>query len=301
MPKILSICLPTYNRRNHIENQLSFFLKEIEENPSILDKVNFIIADNCSNDGTQEYLMKLEKELEDFEFLYNSENLGLVGNIINLLHHTETEYVWFVSDDDIINKGVVNHIIDTLESEEDINFMFLNYLMKNSPGYAGEKGYFTEGKSKALDIFNTGYGSLVFMTACIYRRKNLLELSDHPMFTWLSAPMLYSFYGCSKGNIHISEDTWIDFRMGNASYSGLKRVLKLKFEEYIPILEYLPEVGYDQTETTKITKDFFKQQSHSHFLYNFVNFKNSLKLYFKYYNLATVFSIPVNICKYFIK
>jgi hypothetical protein len=87
------------------------------------------------------------------------------------------------------------------------------------------------------------------------------------------------------------------FNPGQASYAGFKRVSKLKFEEYIPILESLPVFGYNREKILESIKLFLKNQSHSHLLYNFLNPINSLKLY-KYYNLDTFSKLPHNIISY---
>ena len=138
------------------------------------------------------------------------------------------------------------------------------------------------------------------MTACVYKRNNILELKDDNMFTWISSPMLFSFYSCSKGPIYIIEEPMIIFNPGNASYAGLKRVFKIKFEEYIKILEKLEDFDYNRNDVCNTIKTFFKKQSHSHFLYNFINLKKSIRLY-KYYNLETIVYFPVNIINYIYK
>ena len=117
------------------------------------------------------------------------------------------------------------------------------------------------------------------------------------MFNSLSAPLLYSFYSCTKGSIYLTNESWLNYRHGGASYASFKTVSKLKFEEFIPILESLPTFGYDKKEVRKTIKTFFKKQSHAHFLYNFINFPKSFRLY-KYYTLKTVFKFPVNILSY---
>jgi len=297
--KTLTICIPTYNRKFYLEKQLIFFQKQISNNKNILDQVHFIVSDNASTDDTQSMIEAFDKKSKFFDFYSNSKNLGLVGNIIASLNRSVTDYVWFVSDDDHLKDGIIELIIDAIHNNGP-EFVFINYLTKSKPSYKGANGLQADSKDVALEIFNQSYGSLVFMTACVYKRKNLEILSDNEMFTWLSAPLLYSFYSCSKSPIYIIGEPMITFSQGNASYAGLKRILKLKFEEYIPILESLPKLGYDHIKVSRSIKLFFKYQSHSHFLYNFISPFNSLKLY-KYYNISTFFAIPLNIIKYLFK
>ena len=295
----LTICIPTYNRKNYLEKQLVFFQKQVERNPIILQKVRFIISNNSSTDDTLLMLNSWDKRSMYFEHFTNDKNLGLVGNIRASLNRANTKYVWFISDDDQLKDGIIEKVIDAL-SMYNPEYLFINYSSANNlkkVGYTGNPGYQTDAKSTALDIFNETYGSLVFLTASVYKRDNLLEIYNDKMSSLLSGPLLYSFYSCSKGPIYIIGEPLIIFNPGNASYAGLKRVLKLKFEEYIKILERLVEFGYDRKEVYKTIKTFFRKQSHSHFLYNFVNFSKSIQ-YYKYYDLKTFFYLPINVVSY---
>jgi len=293
----LTICLPTYNRANFIKNQLEFFEDEIKADSSILNKVKFIVGNNASIDNTSEVLSDLQQKNPFFELVENSENMGLVGNIINLLNLSYSEYVWFVSDDDDLKKGIINEILRIIANYTSLEFIFLNYLISNEKGYNGDYGYLENSKEIALTMFDEAYGSLVFMTSCIHKRNNLLEISDHLFFNKISGPLFYSFYSCTKGPIYVTKKAWVVFRPGNASYKGLKSFLKIKFEEYLPILEHLHKFGYEKEETYKVLRGFIDKQSHSFFLYFFVNPLKAFRIA-KYIRLNTLFLIPRNIITY---
>ncbi len=300
MDKILTVCIPTFNRIDFIKKQMSFFQSQIKKNEKIIEKVAFIVADNASTDNTAKFLSQYRKNNNFFEYIINPSNLGLVGNIGALLNSSTTEYVWFVSDDDELKDGVVEEIIKIINQKNRPEFIFLNYFFSGKKGFNGKSGYRSDSKEAALEVFQESYGSLVFMTACVYKRRHLLDLSKNKMFMWLSAPMLYSFYSCAKGPVFLSKDYWVYFNPDNASYSGLKRILKLKFEEYIAILESLVSFGYNTKSVKKTISVFFEYQSHAHFLYNFINFKHSLPLY-RHYSLKAMVKIPTNIISFFRK
>lgn len=294
---ILTICLPTYNRENFIKNQIDFFESEVKIEPSILTNVRFIVGNNASTDNTTEVLAQLNKKNPFFEVIHNNENLGLVGNIINLLNHSYSEYVWFVSDDDILSKGILVEILNILKNHNQLEFVFLNFLLNNKKAFTGKVGYRTDGKEAAMEIYRERYGALVFMTSCVYKRNNLLEIANSPMFGWLSGPLFYSLYSCSKNNIFITNKEWVSFTPNNGSYDSLGIVLKLKFEEYIPILEGIVDFGYSKHDVKRTIQNFFKKQSHAHFLYNFINLKKSIQ-YYKYYTVKTMIFSPLNLFSY---
>jgi len=295
--KKLTICIPTFNRLEFIKKQLSFFQRQIENNKQLLQDISIIVADNASQDKTDEFLSSFNKKYNFFEYVINKSNLGLVGNIVNLLNLSKTEYVWFVSDDDELVTGVIEKIVNIINANNEPEFIFLNYSLKGKNGFTGKSGLRLDSKNAAQEVFREGYGSLVLITACVYKKKNLTELSNNPMFTWLSAPLLYSFYSCTKGPIYISKEICINYRHGKASYAGVKTISKLKFEEFVPILESLQKFGYDRTEIKKTIRIFFENQSHAHLLYHSINLLNSFRQY-KYYSFKTILKIPSNIIYY---
>ena len=122
----LTICIPTYNRKNYLENQLAFFQKQVENNPNILQKVRFIVSDNASTDDTCKMLESWDKSLCFFDYYRNDKNLGLVGNIIASLKRSTTDYVWFVSDDDQLKEGIIERVLDALINSIP-EFLFINY------------------------------------------------------------------------------------------------------------------------------------------------------------------------------
>jgi len=297
MSKKITVCLPTYNRATYIERQLTFFLKEIENTPEILEHIDFIVADNASQDETPQLLKKWHSESSFFKLQTNKENLGLIGNIISLRDLCNTEYVWFVSDDDILKEGILVEILKTLNEYKNLEYIFLNFSLFDKKAFNGKPGYRIDGKKAALEVYRETYGSLVFMTSCIYKKQNLLEIANKPMSTWLAAPLFYSLYSCSKNHIFITNDVWIDFTPNNASYAGFKSNSKLKFEQYVPILERIVDFGYSKKEVDKTIRVFFERQSHAHILYNFINLFKSIRLY-KYYSLRTIHMFPKNIINY---
>ena len=295
--KKLTICIPTYNRLKFIKKQLVFFKNEFKNNELLAKHVEFIVADNASADSTADFLLQYKNENIFFKFVINSANLGLVGNIVNLLFLAKSEYVWFVSDDDDLKSGVVERILEIIENNNKPEFIFLNFLVFGKKNFAGKSSLRVDSKNAANEVFREDYGSLVLMTACVYKKRHLIELKDNTMFKWLSAPLLYSFYSCTKGPIYLTNEVWINYRHGDASDASFKTISKLKFEEFVPILEYLPKLGFDKSEIKKTIKVFFEKQSHAHLLYNTINLTNSLRLY-KYYSFKTIFKLPINIIHY---
>lgn len=114
--KLLTICLPTYNRAKYLKMQLERF----SSIPSYMwNDVRIFISDNCSTDET-ESIGKAYASKSDFDIVYskNEENLGMDGNFVTCFKSAKTKYVWLLGDDDIIIINELILIIETLHAKE---------------------------------------------------------------------------------------------------------------------------------------------------------------------------------------
>ncbi len=109
---ILSICIPTYFRAevlnktlNHI---ISFPSKEIE----------IIVSDNASPDNTETLL----KSIKDPRLKYNrnKENLGYDLNLLKCVEMANGKFLFFISDDDIIEFKEIPWILETIKKNNSI-------------------------------------------------------------------------------------------------------------------------------------------------------------------------------------
>ena len=111
----LQICIPTYNRPNKIENQVTRLLKQIGENDRI------IIVDNNSLDFPYQSELFNDKRILFFK---NSSNIGICANITESMNYQFCEWSWLLSDDDKITPNAVNDIKSNIAN---YNADFYNY------------------------------------------------------------------------------------------------------------------------------------------------------------------------------
>ena len=106
---ILTIAIPTFNRRQVLEKTLQSLVPL-----SNISKVQILVIDNCSNDGTWEWLCRSKDEL-GITIEQNIVNLGIEGNIIQALLHAKGNYVWLLSDHMHVNVTEVITFINKLK------------------------------------------------------------------------------------------------------------------------------------------------------------------------------------------
>lgn len=119
MNKLLSIVIPTYNRKVELKCQLYRLLAEINKLHVLKKKnIEIIISDNCSDYDFVSFMSNISFELpkEILRFSQNKENVGFDRNIEKLYNEATGEYIWFLSDDDNFVCGAIDKILKTIEN-----------------------------------------------------------------------------------------------------------------------------------------------------------------------------------------
>lgn len=102
---LLTIAIPTYNRAACLERQLSRLKRQND------DCIEILVSDNASDDNTAEVVNRYSDHMDNISYLRNTENLGFDRNIMKLYLSAQSEYIWFLSDDDPILDGAVCNVL----------------------------------------------------------------------------------------------------------------------------------------------------------------------------------------------
>lgn len=237
--KVLSICIPTFNRSSFVISQLDFLKKEIMQNEFSLE---VLVSDNNSEIYHKDILNSYSRENDFFKLYNQNENLGLIGNINFLLSESNSEFVWFVGDDDILLEGVLERIFSILKRNLNLSYIFLNYKVFKWErqniiaefDLEVESGVLENGQEFLINLFDR-YGSIMmFITSNVYSSKilkgyvdsNLSELS-------IESPLTYSFLCSSFGFSYVEVEIFILDRIGSVSWA--KQSIKV-FSWGVPIV-----------------------------------------------------------------
>jgi len=108
--KTLTICIPTYNRKN----LLIRLLENIEKNCSFYNQIEVLVVDDGSNDGTQNHI---RKSLYNYSFelkYFKKENGGKLSAVMLGLEHSSGKYFMNMDSDDLFIPSGIDLIINTL-------------------------------------------------------------------------------------------------------------------------------------------------------------------------------------------
>lgn len=102
---LLSICIPTYNRLNHIKRQIEALKQEN------LYGCEVIISCNPSSEKDESALYLKNISYDWLKVNINEKNIGGMENMRKCVSLAKGEYIWLLGDDDYIRKNIINHII----------------------------------------------------------------------------------------------------------------------------------------------------------------------------------------------
>lgn len=198
---LLSICIPTYNRRYSLQNTLKSI---IEQNEFKSWAVEIVISDNASTDETEKKIRGIYKVYNNIRYFKNELNIWGPANINKVLSLWEWEYLWLLGSDSLIEKNWLKKIF----------WVIANYqpnLLYNSTSFTPK---FKMLKSNSFNNnlnayhFNSTKEFLMFLWEQYFYDKNSFLFIEH-LLTFISCICISkSFY--IKAIDKINKSIWLD-------------------------------------------------------------------------------------------
>ncbi|NJD76984.1 MAG: glycosyltransferase family 2 protein [Candidatus Methanoperedens sp.] len=175
--KLLSICIPTYNRPDKLkeiyQNFLVFALHEYG------DQVEVVVRDNSDEKNAR--INRSILEGTQVRYYKNETNVYFCGNQVRLIGDSKGQFIWIVSDDDLILMDGFKQLMSCLPtaSKECIDCLILPINYRNNMGELIEHKYGMNSKGdtdiekylKTLPVVPFGY----FAEAVIRVNKSRLD------------------------------------------------------------------------------------------------------------------------------
>lgn len=176
---LLSILLPTYNRKNQIKRQIEYF---INEKFYTYSNVEIIVSNNCSDDGTN--LVLNDYKYDNLRIFSQNSNIGSNNNFLFLINKSRAKFIWIVGDDDELKNGLLEKVIKVLTNYPEIGHLFINFNYYTNKGIEksglpeGNKTYFNPGELFQFVSDNCGFGAIMFITSNIYKKAIVEETNS---------------------------------------------------------------------------------------------------------------------------
>ncbi len=118
----ISICIPTYNRADHLNNCLHSIISN--KSRSAID-FEVCVSDNCSTDDTEKVVRRAQVNI-GIKYQKNFKDFGAPRNFLNVVAMAEGEFVWLLGDDDLLMPYALECLNDLIDQHPDADFFYVN-------------------------------------------------------------------------------------------------------------------------------------------------------------------------------
>lgn len=125
---LVSVIIPTYNRKNIIKRAIDSVLKQTYKN------IELIIVDDCSTDGTMEEIQKYYNHIENLIYVINDTNQG-AGKSRNIgAEYASGDYIAFQDSDDEWMPSKLEHQMRQISDAPEIGMVYCSYSFQTPDG-----------------------------------------------------------------------------------------------------------------------------------------------------------------------
>lgn len=124
--KLLSICIPTYNRAIKLDKGLKNLFDILNKIENWNEIIEIHVSDNASTDSTEEVC---KNYLNGINYYKQEKNKGYDGNVLFLYNTVKTKYMFLLSDDDeILEKGLLKLLEVLLNKDKNYECVLCNFI-----------------------------------------------------------------------------------------------------------------------------------------------------------------------------
>lgn len=178
MENKISVIISTYNRKKYLETAINSVLNQTHKNYEI------IIIDDCSKDGTYEYINSKFKNNNKIKIYRNEKNKGCGISRKNAMsQYAQGQYIIFLDDDDkFIDKNYFKDAIKLFKKNKELSMVCGEHYVNNITNKTKTKKEFNyqeivDNKKFILNFGNKDYPKPIISVAII--KKEALEYANY--------------------------------------------------------------------------------------------------------------------------
>ena len=150
MKPLISVCIPTYNAADYIEETLKTITAQTWTNLEI------IVGDNASTDRTKDIVEAYSERFDNrISYYQNTTNLGYAGNCNKLIEHATGDFICIFHSDDIYDHTLIEKQVRILSSNPMTAAVFcFQQRVNNELGKIDDHKYQFEKNDKSILTVN---------------------------------------------------------------------------------------------------------------------------------------------------
>jgi len=226
---LISFCIPTRNRANVIQESIDSIIRQDN------GQIEIVVVDGSSSDGTIDILLAYAKRLPYFSYFSRGEGVGVDRDVVKASQLARGKFIWFFSDDDILEETAIDRVSQELYRNSDVTGMSINiqafdkemrYRIRTVPSSSGNTVQFDTVFNDVHQCFSKIALHIGFLSGQIVNRESWLNaISVRPpsnMYNnWLLVYLLGRVMLDEKSLAwHYISSPLIRYRSGNDSFSN---------------------------------------------------------------------------------
>ncbi len=241
---MLSLCVPTYNRAAFLRETLERMACQISEADSAC--VEIVVSDNASTDDTPLVLSKMQAAYPEVtvRVLRQPSNQGPDANIYAVIKAALGEFVYVLSDDDVLLPGAVAKLLELMRVYPQADALTLNIKsFVDSPDdpaplwFAIQQDTFFADKSDALRTLALSH---LFLSMTAFRRTLAVrDYSDKIGTNLLQSFLFFDVLARGRGAA-VSAAPFLAQRLDNTGGYGFFEVMVTHYQS---LLRYGADAG----------------------------------------------------------
>ena len=243
---LLSLCVPTYNRASLLAEALGAILAQVT--PSMAGLVEVVVLDNASPDVTAQVVAQAQADYPAalMRYVRRPVNIGCDGNFTDAPNQAEGEFVYLLSDDDVLLPGAVAALLEVLRRYPNIDAVALNTRpFWNNPSeptagvYKLVSDRLLPGRDQALLLLGA---HITFLSCIAFRRSNVAG-RGYAAFYDTNLAQAYMFLDAlAPGNgMYAVQEPFLARREDNNEGFDFFRVFVTNFHA---LMQYAQSIGY---------------------------------------------------------
>lgn len=244
---LLSLYVPTYNRAALLRQSLRAILSQIT--PEMADTVEVVVMDNFSPDDTPQVMARAQQDFPGVSLrcVRRPENIGCDANFTDAPNQTRGEFVYMLSDDDVLQPGAVAALLRLIRENPGFDAFALNIShftddperQDTSVGFPLKADRIIRDRDEALLLFGS---HISFLSSMAFRRANVLGKDYAPRRdTNFGQAYLFLDALAPAQGLYVTSRRYLAMRQDNAEGYNVFRVLLTNFHA---LMQHARRSGY---------------------------------------------------------
>jgi abequosyltransferase len=174
----LAICIPTYNRAELLAELLESIIAQGNADLEV------VVSDDASPEDPSAVVESFRSRIPRLRYIRQPVNIGLDRNFLAVVEAAESDYIWLMGDDDVLEPGSAKRVLDALEAWPGVSGLTLgvidyDFTMSHPTGVRSMPR--TQRVDGMVELFTKIPDLLGFMSALVVDRRKWLSIAHDPI------------------------------------------------------------------------------------------------------------------------